>query len=385
MRELRERLRSRVYKVSTIISVAAVVAIIVIPNLRDEKAPNYDVGLVQVTNPVVQSAVGALGPAIGATVKVRTYASEDEAKAALRDGRLDIALIEGRRIIVNDRADRNTFSKRLQLELGVSEAARLPTALSDAGLRPEQVGAVLTKPPLPVESLAKLKDRSGGAVATNIVGVIGTFIFIQTYGQWVLNGVAEEKASRIAEVLLAAIRPRHLVGGKVLGIGLAGLLQASIVAVVAAVAAKSVDVDVLAGAKLFYIFGAVGWFALGFSFYGWAFAAAGSLVSRQSEVGAAATPVFIPMMAGYIASTSTFGASDANALVRVLAYLPPTAPFCMPALMSTDSVAWWQVALAAGGVGLSALVMARIAGAIYANSILRAGKRIKWLEAMRAA
>ena len=384
-REIRERLRSKVYRFATLISALAVVAIIVIPNLRDDKPSVYDVGLVNVTNPVVNQAVRAVGPAIGATLRIKTYSSVEDATKAVRSGALDIALIEGRRIIVDDKADSDRISKRLRLEQGISEAARLPTALSDAGMSPEAIGQVLTRPPLQVEALAKSKDESGGAIATNIIGVIATFIFLQTYGSWVLNGIAEEKSSRIAEVLLAAVRPRELVTGKIIGIGVLGLIQAVTVAASAIIASRAVDIDVLSGTKAFYAVGAVGWFVLGFGFYAWAFAAAGSLVSRQSEAGAAAFPVFIPMFAGYLAATTSFGTTDPNALIRVLAYFPPTAPFCMPVLITQGAVSAWQIALSVGGVVVSILVMAKIASAIYSNSILRAGKRVKWLDAVRSS
>ncbi len=385
MREIRERLRSKVFRFSTLISALVVIGIIVVPNIRKDKETVYDVGLVNVTNPVVNQALRAVGPAIGANLRFETYGSVDAASRAVRTGDLDIALVEGRRIIVDNKADPDRISKRLRLEAGISEAARLPTALADAGMSPDTISQVLTRPPLLVESLSKPNDDSRGAAATSIIGVIATFLFLQTYGQWVLNGVAEEKSSRIAEVLLAALRPRELVTGKILGIGVLGLVQALTVAVCAIVASRAVDIDVLSGTKAFYALGAVGWFVLGFGFYAWAFAAAGSLVSRQSEAGAAGFPVFIPLFAGYLAATTSFGTTDPNTLIRVLAYFPPTAPLCMPVLISNGVVSGWQIALSAGGVLISALLMARIASAIYANSILRAGKRVKWLDAIRSS
>lgn len=384
-RETRERFRSKVFRFSTLISALVVAAIIIVPNLRDEKQTVYDIGLVNVTNPVVTESIKASAPVIGAELKIRTVADAKTARRLVRSGELDIALLDSKRIVVNNAPDPNVLSKRLRLQLALSEAARLPTALSQSGLSAEQINAALTAPPLPVDSLAKPKDRSGGAIATNVFGVIGTFIFLQTYGAWVLNGVAEEKSTRIAEVLLAAVRPRDLVAGKIIGIGTLGLIQALAVAISAIVAARIVDIDVLAGTKALYALGAVGWFVLGFGLYGWAFAAAGSLVSRQSEAGAAAFPVYIPLFAGYFAATTSYGSADPNLLVKVLAFFPPTAPLCMPVLMATNTVQGWQIALSALGVVISIAFMARFASAIYANSILRAGKRVKWLAAYRAS
>ena len=56
-------------------------------------------------------------------------------------------------------------------------------------------------------------------------GVILMFIAIFSYGYWVLTGVVEEKQSRVVEVVLSTVRPRDLLIGKVLGIGILGLVQ----------------------------------------------------------------------------------------------------------------------------------------------------------------
>ena len=80
-REVRERLRSKVFRASTIISALVVIAIIVIPNLRNDKVKVYDVGLVGVTNPVVNQAVRSSGPAVGAVLRIHEVSSIDVALA----------------------------------------------------------------------------------------------------------------------------------------------------------------------------------------------------------------------------------------------------------------------------------------------------------------
>ena len=384
MREIRERLRSRVFRVSTIIGAAVICALIVIPTLNQDKVKTYDVGLVGVSDPVIVAAVQNVGPAIGAQVHVHVVADADTATRRVRSGRLDMALIDGQRVVINDPLNRSRVSTRLKLVTAVSEAARLQTALTDAGLTPEQAAAAISHPPLPVNALGHQKQDSNDEF-TNFVGVVAIFIFFQQYGSWILVGVAEEKSSRIAEVLLAAVRPRQLVAGKILGIGIVGMAQALFVAVAAIVASRVVGSDVLRGTQALAAVGAVGWFVLGFALYGWAFAAAGSLVSRQSEAQAAGFPIMIPIFAGYFATISSLGQAEPTTFLRVLAFLPPTAPLCMPTLISAGAVAPWQVGLTILGVIASAYVMARVASAIYSSAILRTGKRIKWLEALRSA
>jgi len=384
-RELRERFRSRVFRGSTIVGALIVALIIVLPNLNSDKPESYDVGLVGVTDPVIAAAVANSGPAIGADViRVHEISDVARARADIRTGVLDIALVNGRSIIIKNPLDSDRIDARYRLVAAVSEASRLQSALTDAGLTSEQAAKALSAPPLAVEALGRPKADTGDQL-TNFIGVIAIFIFFQQYGSWILVGVAEEKSSRIAEVLLAAVRPRQLVAGKILGIGLVGLAQALVVAITAIIASRVVGADVLKGTEGLAALQAVGWFALGFSFYGWAYAAAGSLVARQSDAQAAGFPISIPIFVGYFATVSSLSSTEPSSLVRVLAFLPPTAPLCMPTLIAAGRVEAWQVALVVVTSIVASIFMARLAAAVYSSAILRTGKRIKWIEAIRAA
>ena len=382
-REMRERFRARSFRISTLLAAAVVAAIIVVPSLRDE-TKTYDVGLVGTIDPVISASIRASSASLGAKVELREVESVQRARQRLREGSLDVALVNGREILVNKPLDRSRISGRVRLVGVISEAARLQTALTDVGLTSQQAAAVLSKPALPVRALGKPEPDATDQVST-FIGVLATMFFLLQYGAWILVGVAEEKSSRIAEVLLAALRPRQLVGGKVLGISLVGLTQAVLVALTAFVASRSVGTEVLRGADAFGLLAAVGWFVLGIAFYGWAYAAAGSLVARQSDAQAAGAPITIPMYAGYVASTFTLSGGDVSPVVKVLAFFPPTTPFCMPTLIANNAVEPWQIALSVVMLAVAAFGMARIAGSIYSNSILRTGKRIKWTEALRSA
>ena len=52
-----------------------------------------------------------------------------------------------------------------------------------------------------------------------------SYIFIMTYGGMVLQGVQEEKKSRILEIMVSSVRPMDMMMGKIIGIGLAGVVQ----------------------------------------------------------------------------------------------------------------------------------------------------------------
>lgn len=113
-----------------------------------------------------------------------------------------------------------------------------------------------------------------------IVGVILLYLALLTFGVAVTTGVIEEKTSRVVEVLLSAIRPHHLLAGKVLGIGILGLAQLVMVATPALVVAAGTGTDLPSGSAL-TVASLVLWFVLGYALYSCAYAAAGSLVSRM--------------------------------------------------------------------------------------------------------
>ena len=382
-REIRERVRSKVFRVATVVSAIVVAGIVVVPNLGSDRAPTYDVGLVGRTTPALRDAVENVGGAIGGTVRAEAVESVGAAERALKSGALDLAVIDGASLVVDDPVASSRLNNRLRLVVAVSEAVRLQVALEASGLDAERTRAALAQRQLPVRALGKPKVSEGKQVGA-FFGVVMLFFFLQQYGSWILVGVAEEKSSRIAEVLLSAVRPRQLVAGKVLGIGTVGLIQAIVVAAVGLVASRSVGTAIVSGVDPFILVAAVGWFVLGFAFYGWAYAAAGSLVSRQSEAQAAGFPIAIPLLASYAAASTALTTSEPSSVLRVLAYLPPTAPLCMPTLAAMGHASATGIALSAAGTLLGALVMARVAGAVYSNAILRTGKKVKWSEALRS-
>jgi ABC-2 type transport system permease protein len=78
-------------------------------------------------------------------------------------------------------------------------------------------------------------------------------------------------------------------------------------------------------------------------------------------------------------------ATSVNALFRVLAFIPFTAPVAMPVLVSVGAAPAWQVAVSAAITLAATVWMARLAGAIYGRAILRTGPRLKVRQVLRSA
>jgi ABC-2 type transport system permease protein len=213
-----------------------------------------------------------------------------------------------------------------------------------------------------------------------LIGLILIFVMLSQYNTWTLIGVLEEKSSRVIEVLLATVRPIQLLTGKVLGIGLVAFAQASLIVVFALALAKSVGSDLLHGTAPVEIVSTLAWLLLGYGFYCWVYAAAGSLAQRQDQVQSLAFPLSLPIIFGYIMALTAVGSGSPSTLFKVLAYLPPTAPFAMPVLVGLDAVTWWEF-LASVLISLVCTVgVARLATSIYRRAILRTGTRVKLRE-----
>ena len=215
---------------------------------------------------------------------------------------------------------------------------------------------------------------------TSVIGLILIFLMLTQYNTWILMGVMEEKSSRVIEVLLAAIRPLQLLSGKVLGIGLVAFGQAALIVSFALVLAAIVGSDLLRGSNPLVVVSILVWLVLGYSFYCWVYAAAGSMAERQDQVQSLALPLSLPIIFGYIVAITAATTTSASPLVRVLGYLPPTAPFVMPVLVGLSAVTWWQFAASMAISIVCTVGVARLATSVYRRAILRTGRRVRLRE-----
>jgi ABC-2 type transport system permease protein len=266
----------------------------------------------------------------------------------------------------------SAFVQDLAAYLGVLRAYEA------AGLTPSQAAEVGHARSVPVESLEAAPSNT--ARATSVIGLVLLFFMLTQYCTWILIGVMQEKSSRVVEVLLATLRPIELLGGKVIGIGLVAFGQAALVVAFALVVGRAVGSDLLHGTQPLVLACELLWLVLGYAFYCWLYAAAGSTAERQDQVQTLALPLSIPILLGYIFSITVASSGNPSLLFKFLAYLPPTAPFCMPVLVSLDQVVWWQF-FASVVITLAATVgVALFAARIYRRAVLQTGSRVRIRE-----
>jgi ABC-2 type transport system permease protein len=329
--------------------------------------------------------VAASAKANDDTVTLVNESSTSHAKADLRAGRVDAVIVDSDEILLDQPVNASTSSADSGLVNQVAQYLGVLRAYREAGLSASQVERINKYQPVAVSSLVSGSKGTNLSKGTSVIGMVLLFFMLTQYCTWILIGVMQEKSSRVVEVLLAVVRPIQLLGGKVLGIGAVALGQAALIVAFALAVGAAVGSNLLHGAAPLALLSELLWLVLGYGFYCWVYAAAGSTAERQDQVQTLALPLSLPILFGYIYSISVVSSGNANAFFKVLAFLPPTAPFCMSALVGLGQVTWWQFVLSALiSVGATAGV-ALFAARIYRRAVLRTGSRVRLRELLRPA
>jgi ABC-2 type transport system permease protein len=208
------------------------------------------------------------------------------------------------------------------------------------------------------------------------------FVFLTLYGAFILNGVIEEKTSRVVEVLLSTVRPNELLIGKVIGIGLVGTIQGGVLVAATFIARAAVPGAADAALTPAVVGYTVLWFVLGFAMYAWMYAAAGSLVSRSEDAQNLVFPLQIPLVGSYAVGLLA-SLNGPNPVLNAMSMFPLTAPMTMLERMAAQQVPFWQVAVSIVLCLITAYLTMRLAIAIFAGGILRSGQRVSLLDAWR--
>lgn len=379
-REITERVRTRTFWVTTAVVLVAALAAVVIPPLVGDGGPERSTVAVAGGPAALPRALQQAGAAQDRDIEVRRLGAA-RAEAAAAAGEVDAAVIGGAtgsvRVVVEDDISDDLRGIVAQAVAG----ARVADALARAGLPPAEVAATLAPPRLEVEARGARAGVDDGDLAVGFIAALVLYLALLFAGILVATGVAEEKTTRVSEVLLASLRPSELLLGKVAGIGLVSLAQlaaAAIPAVIAALALGAVDVpDAAVGTILWSLV----WFVAGYALYGAAYGALGALVGRQQEVGQATAPLAMLLLAGYLGATLGVGDLDAT-WVRALSVLPPLAPMMMPMRIAGDAVSTGEVLAVLAVTLVAAVALIALGARVYRAGITRTGPRIRLREAL---
>ena len=379
-REIRERTQARSFWIATVIILVAVAAGAIIPALLAGHHSTARVGIAGGNAAALAQAAHEAGRISGTTVTVVRLPSVAEGEARLRSGSLDAVLVGDTEVLVKQRAvfgSNGTLAGTLSQIGGYEKLyAQLPPAVAASIAR---TGATL-----PIHALTP-PPRDLASRFTGLAVAILIYVIILTYGVRITIGVGEEKASRVVEVLLTTLRPVQLLAGKVIGMGWLAIAQVAAVSGVYLALGYALGSPAVHGAAIGVVIGAAVWLLLGYAFYCTAYAAAGSLITRQADAYNATIPLQIPLILAYVLSYTVIYSSGVSWFYHLLAFIPFTAPVAMPVLIAVGAAPWWQIALSAAITIASTVAMARVAATIYERAILRTGSRLKVRQVLRSA
>src|SRR6185369_15775066 len=232
------------------------------------------------------------------------------------------------------------------------------------------------------------------------------------YGAQIMQGIIEEKMSKVVEVIVSSVRPFQLMMGKILGLASVGLLQFLIWIILMTTltfgilgyfgidppqqqamtqmapemasqqfAVKSelsknmgefmaLPWGYISSCFLFYFLG-------GYLLYGALFAAVGSSVDSPAEAQQFMFPITIPMLISYM-SLFMFIIKDPHGTVSIwLSIIPFTSPIAMMGRVGYG-VPGWQLALSMALLIGGFIFTTWVAGRIYRVGILMHGTKVNY-------
>lgn len=379
-REITERVRERSFLVSGAVTLLIVAAAAVVPALiGGSDTDTYEVGVAGPEQRAVAVAADAAGGDLDVKIEPRRVRDRAQAEKLVRAGDLDAALLDGR-VVISDETLPDKLDSALQV--GQRQVATGAT-LRRQGLSEAATREALDPAPLRPEALSGDQDDDQKRFIALAAGIL-LYMQLLTYGLWVATGVVEEKSSRVVEILLSTVSPRALMAGKIVGLGLLGMGQLLlVVAVGVGLAVGTGSLDASAGdvgpALLVLL-----WFPLGYALYASMYAATAALVSRQEDLQSASTPLTILILVSFFVSFSALD-DPGGMLAKVASLVPFSSPLVMPGRMALGDASAAEVVAAIALVVAATVLLVRVGARIYSGAILRTGKPVKLLEALRSS
>lgn len=415
-RELVERVRSRWFLIGTLLGPIAMLAVILVPAVlaaRDESKVR-----VAIVNRMVEAAPAnaASGASDASDALNRELIAgftlvgwEGEVVADIGEPAL-LAQVKARKVngflvIPSDvlgsgrvvyQGDNGTSAPAMARLTGVVTAVVQHRRGISAGISDAQVKQMLAPVDLVTKHTTGEAAGSSG-MATFIVGYVVMFILylaIILYASNVMRSVVQEKTSRVVELMVAAVKPRSLMGGKVVGVGAVGLIQLVVWLGMAVLTMKYRDA--LLG--LFGVNGAGGvavpplslgevgvilaYFVLGYFLYACVYAAVGAMVSTEQEAQQAQMPVMTLIIIA-VACVQLVANDPRGTTATVLTIIPFFSPLLMPMRYLLGGATGLDLAISFAVLIATMVATVIAAGRIYRVGILMYGKRPSARELLR--
>jgi ABC-2 type transport system permease protein len=232
------------------------------------------------------------------------------------------------------------------------------------------VAALATAPPVDLLEQSEVNE-DGRQIVIQVFAFL--FLIFAMGGAAIAQSTVTEKQTRIVEILVSTVPVRALLAGKIIGHALLTIGQVAIIAIAAPIALS------LGGqSEMLSIIGpALGWFVpfmvLGFVLLASIWAVAGSLVSRQEDLGSSMGLVMLLVLGPYFVVVFF---QDNATVMTVMSYVPFSAAVAMPVRLFADEAQLWEPLVSLGILGGSVVLIVLLASRLYSGSLLQTGGKV---------
>lgn len=344
---LLQKLRAKSFLISTVLMVLFLVGFGNIERILDWfSGDDPKVALVSELSTDLRPALKKAGVTSDITTKEYTVA---QARKAVDRGTFDAVAI------VEDSYDVTLVSASPESELQTQVATvvkqvRDQAVITDAEIDPNVLASLAEPVPVKQELTStggKSEDELFAASALVYVLLFLMYFTIAIYGGMIVTEIANEKSSRVMELLISAASPIQHMLAKILSIATVSLVQLSILVGVGYYSAQNsslfdqLSLDSLSARTIIYLFV---FFLLGYFLYATLLAALGSLVSRVEDAQQVTLPVILLIVAAFMISMFSLNAPTNQAVV-VLSFVPFFTPMVMFLRVMLTDVPLWQVSI----------------------------------------
>ena len=384
-RELFERGRSRGFIFSVLFTTTIIIGSFVVPVVFFGDDGATQIGVVEPAPEQLEPAIEATAAALDQDVEVVTFPSREAGETALSDGQVAALVIVPEdlsspgEVVFPETADPTIQGIVSSAIAGL----RVNAALEAEGVDPTTFAEAQSPPT--VRALEPPEEGSDARFLIANIGAVLILVGVFSFGFTVLTGVVEEKQSRVMEVVLSAVLPRDLLMGKVLGIGILGLVQLAVFVIASFIAARLTREFELPATTPGAAVQLIIWFILGYTLYSTALGVLGALASRMEEASNASTPVTIVAMLSYFVAIFAVINDPSGPVAIAATFIPFSAPMVVPMRAALGAITPIEIVVAAAITIAAIWVLFVVGGRVYAGAALQTAGRMKLRDAWRSA
>jgi ABC-2 type transport system permease protein len=370
-REISTKLRDKTFLGSTAFMLIVVLAAIILPALIAGNSGPDKIAVVDDSGAKVVAVADAIKG--GDSYEAIRTADVAAAEQLVRNGDVEAALLPGK----------DGFEVLGKQRIGPSLQNNLREAAGNLGMEQNAARAGLTPEQLRAGTQVQERLLDPGPLAevvadfVNIGLALVFYITALSFGMMIAQSVVQEKESRVVEILAAAIPIRALLWGKIIGNTVLALSQIVVIAgasLIGLLATGQADI-------LSVIAPVAGWFVvffvLGFVALAGLWAVAGSLATRQEDLGSTTLPGQMILMIPFF--FSAFAGAEAK---EIASFVPIASSMSMPGRMLTENVPLWQPLLAIAILLVTTVLVVRLGARLYERTLLQTGRRLGYREAI---